>query len=261
MPRIALSIAYDGRDWLGWQTQPSRKTIQDELERAILCFAGSPHGTICAGRTDAGVHALGQIIHLDTEIIRPDHAWIRGLNAHLPDSIAVQWAKQVSDDFHARFSACSRSYLYVIHNAPNRHPLLHGRAGWVYQQLDAEKMTESIKQVLGVHDFSSFRSSQCQAATPIRTILSAGLERKGNLIFIRFCANAFLHHMVRNLVGALVMIGQGREPVSFMNHLLEVRDRTKGAPTFSPAGLYFLSAAYPDHDLPANAADLPLFGV
>lgn len=261
MSRIALSIAYDGRDWLGWQTQPSGKTIQDELERAILSFAGSPHSTICAGRTDAGVHALGQIVHLDTAISRPDHAWIRGLNAHLPASIAVQWAKHVADDFHARFSARSRSYVYVIHNAPYRHPLLQGRVGWVFQHLDEVKMAEAIKLVLGEHDFSSFRSSQCQAPTPIRKMISARVERKGGLILIHFCANAFLHHMVRNLVGALVMIGQGREPVSFMSHLLEVKDRTQGAPTFSAAGLYFLSAAYPGHELPANITDLPPFGV
>ncbi len=261
MPRIALSISYDGRDWLGWQTQPSGKTIQDQVERAIRVFTGRHHPTICAGRTDAGVHALNQVIHLDTVITREAHAWVRGLNANLPSSIAVQWAKQVSDDFHARFSARSRSYVYVIHNAPVRHPLLHARAGWVFQPLDESRMAKALIAVLGEHDFSSFRSSQCQAATPIRKMLSASITRKNSLIVLEFCANAFLHHMVRNLVGTLVLIGQGKKPVSYMHDLLAAKDRKLGAPTFSPSGLYFKFAAYPCHELPENVSELPFFGV
>jgi tRNA pseudouridine38-40 synthase len=261
MPKIALSISYDGRDWLGWQTQPSGKTIQDQVEKAISAFLGSHHPTICAGRTDAGVHAISQVIHLDTEILRESHSWVRGLNAHLPPSIAVQWAKQVPDDFHARFSARSRSYIYVIHQSPIRQPLFHGRAGWVYQPLDESKMESAMTFILGEHDFSSFRSSQCQAVTPVRTILNANLTRKQDLIILEFCANAFLHHMVRNLVGALVLIGQGRKPVSYMQDLLNAKDRTQGAPTFSPAGLYFQSASYPGYELPSNMMNSPLFGV
>lgn len=261
MPRIALSISYDGRDWLGWQTQPSGLTVQDQLERAIFAFTGSHHSTICAGRTDTGVHALNQVVHLDTLIDREANAWVRGLNAHLPSSIAVQWATQVPDDFHARFSARSRSYVYIIHHAPVRHPLLHARTGWVYQSLDDQKMALAMTAILGEHDFSSFRSSQCQAASPIRVMNSASVIRKKNLVIFEFCANAFLHHMVRNLVGSLVLIGQGRKPVSFMQALLDAKDRKLGAPTFSPAGLYFRSAAYPGYELPGNVSDLPLFGV
>lgn len=261
MPRIALSISYDGRDWLGWQTQPSGITIQDQLERAIFAFTGSHHPTICAGRTDTGVHALNQVVHLDTLIHREAYAWVRGLNAHLPPSIAVQWATQVPNDFHARFSARSRTYVYVIHHAPVRHPLLHARTGWVYQALDAQKMALAITAILGEHDFSSFRSSQCQAASPIRVMNRASVIRKHNLVILEFCANAFLHHMVRNLVGSLVLIGQGKKPVSFMQTLLDAKDRKLGAPTFSPSGLYFHSAAYPDYELPGNVTDLPLFGV
>lgn len=254
-------MSYDGRDWLGWQTQPSGQTVQDQVERAISVFTGSHHPTICAGRTDAGVHALNQVIHLDTTVIREEHSWVRGLNAHLPSSIAVQWARQMPDDFHARFSARSRSYVYVIHNAPVRQPLLHGRTGWVFQTLNVPDMDKAIVSIVGEHDFSSFRSSQCQAATPIRNMLHARVERRQNLVILEFCANAFLHHMVRNLVGALVLIGLGRKPVSYMQALLEAKDRKAGAPTFAPTGLYFMSASYPGYELPANMTDLPLFGV
>lgn len=261
MPRIALSISYDGHGWLGWQTQPSGNTIQDQVERAIHAFTGSHHPTICAGRTDAGVHALNQVVHLDTFISRDERSWVRGLNAHLPKSIAVQWAAQVHEDFHARFSARSRSYVYVIHNAPVRHPLLQARTGWVFRPLDESKIANALEVILGEHDFSSFRSSQCQAASPIRNMLNATVTKKQNLVIIEFCANAFLHHMVRNLVGALVLIGQGKKPTSYMHELLEAKDRRLGAPTFSASGLYFKSAAYPDYELPVNVTDLPLFGV
>lgn len=261
MPRIALSISYDGRDWLGWQTQPSGKTIQDQVEQAISAFTGSHHSTICAGRTDAGVHAISQVIHLDTDVIREDHSWVRGLNAHLPPSIAVQWAKVVPDDFHARFSARSRSYVYVIHNAPVPQPLFHGRVGWVFRPMNVSKMADSMQTLLGEHDFSSFRSSQCQAATPVRTMLKASATSKGDLVVFEFCANAFLHHMVRNLVGALVLIGQGKKPVSYLQNLLDAKDRKLGAPTFSSAGLYLVSASYPGYELPSNVTEFRLFGV
>lgn len=261
MPRIALSISYDGSDWLGWQTQPSGMTVQDQVEKAITSFTGSYHPTICAGRTDAGVHALNQVIHLDATVIRQEHSWVRGLNAHLPSSIAVQWATEVPDDFHARFSAHSRRYVYVIHNSPVRHPLLHGRAGWVFQPLNVPDMAKAIQYIQGEHDFSSFRSSQCQAATPIRNMLHADATRNGSLVILDFCANAFLHHMIRNLVGALVLIGQGQKPVSYMQELLLAKNRKIGAPTFSPAGLYLRSASYPAYELPVNMTDLPFFGV
>ena len=245
MTRIALGIAYDGRPWQGWQTQPHGQTVQDTLERAITEFLTVPVPTICAGRTDTGVHGLAQVVHLDTEIERSEQSWVRGVNAHMPASVSVQWAKQVDDSFHARFSATERTYTYVIVNTRVRQPLWDGRAGWVYQSLDLDNMRAAARSLLGEHDFSSFRSSQCQAKSPIRTMHALDLIKKGDLIFVTLRANAFLHHMVRNIIGALIQVGQRREPVSYIDHLLSVCDRTQGAPTFSPDGLYLTAVKYP----------------
>jgi tRNA pseudouridine38-40 synthase len=250
MARVALGISYDGRPWQGWQTQPHRLTVQDTLERAIAEFLTVPSPTICAGRTDTGVHGLGQVVHLDTMIERSDESWVRGVNAHLPASISIQWAQHVGDDFHARFSATERTYTYIILNTRVRQPLWDGRAGWVYQGLDLEKMRQAAKCLVGVHDFTSFRSSQCQAKSPIRTMHAIDLVKKGDLIFVTLRANAFLHHMVRNIIGAFLQVGQGREPVSFIDHLLTVCDRTQGAPTFSPDGLYLTAVKYPGFEFP-----------
>lgn len=248
--RIALGIAYDGRPWLGWQTQPSGVTVQDALESAITVFTGSKHATICAGRTDTGVHATAQVVHLDTDIDRPSEAWVRGLNSHLPASIAVQWALEVPVTFHARFSAVSRGYTYLLINSRVRHPLWHGRAGWMFQPLDVSLMQSAAKSLIGEHDFSSFRSSQCQAKSPIRTLTRLDIERKGESITFRLQANGFLHHMVRNIVGALVQVGQRRKPVEYLAVTMAARDRTKAAPTFSPDGLYLTDVNYPDIQLP-----------
>lgn len=245
MARIALGISYDGRPWQGWQTQPHGQTVQDTLEQAICNFLSVPVQTVCAGRTDTGVHGLGQVVHLDCEIQRSEQSWVRGLNALMPASVSVQWAQVVSEDFHARFSATERTYTYVILNTPVRQPLWAGRAGWVFQPLDFETMRQAAQYLLGEHDFSSFRSSQCQAKSPVRTMYALNLEQKGNLIYVTLRANAFLHHMVRNILGALIQIGQGREPVSYMEHLISVCDRTQGAPTFAPDGLYLTSVKYP----------------
>ncbi len=253
MARIALGVSYDGRPWQGWQTQPHGQTVQDVLERAIGEFLTVPAPTICAGRTDTGVHGLGQVVHLDTLVSRTDQSWVRGLNAYLPPSIAVQWAQHVSEDFHARFSATERTYTYVVLNSRVRQPLWDGRAGWVFQDLDLELMRQSAHSLLGKHDFSSFRSSQCQAKSPVRTIRTIDVVQKGALIFVTLCANAFLHHMVRNILGAIIQVGQGREPVSYIEHLLKVRDRTQGAPTFSPDGLYLTAVKYPGFQFPENS--------
>jgi tRNA pseudouridine38-40 synthase len=193
---------------------------------------------------------LGQVVHFDCAIIRTEQSWVRGVNAFLPESVSVQWAQEVSDAFHARFSAQSRSYTYVILNSRVRQPLWAGRAGWVFQPLDCAKMVQAGQCLLGEHDFSSFRSSQCQAKSPVRKIFELKIIQKGSLIFIALRGNAFLHHMVRNIVGALVQIGQGRRSVDYMADLLAVKDRTKGAPTFHADGLYLTDVSYPEELLP-----------
>ena len=249
MPRLALGVSYDGRPWQGWQKQPNGQTVQDALECALAAFATVPVQTTCAGRTDTAVHALGQVVHFDCAINRSEESWVRGVNAHLPESIAVQWAQYVDDTFHARFSATARAYTYVLLNSRVRQPLWAGRAGWVFQPLEMLAMTQAAQALLGEHDFSSFRSSQCQAKSPVRTISELSIVQKGCLIFVSLRGNAFLHHMVRNIIGALVQIGQGRESVEYMANLLELKDRTKGAPTFSPDGLYLTEVSYPDDAL------------
>ena len=255
MTRMALGVSYDGASWHGWQTQPGGQTVQDALEAALSEFLAEPVSTICAGRTDTGVHALGQVVHLDTAAQRRDESWVRGLNALLPSSIAVQWAQAVPDDFHARFSALSRSYIYILRNARVRSPLAHGRVGWVARPLAMEPMAQAAAHLLGEHDFSSFRSSQCQAASPVRTLHALDIERRGDYFIFTLRANAFLHHMVRNLIGALVYIGLGRQPADWMPDLLAQKDRRLAAPTFAPDGLYFAQVEYPArHGLPASSA-------
>jgi len=245
---MALGLAYDGSNWQGWQTQPQQTGVQDAVQAALKQFLGHDCATVCAGRTDTGVHALAQIIHLDTSAQRPPHAWVRGLNALLPDSIAVQWAVPVSADFHARYSAQSRSYVYLLRHAPVRSPLLRKQTGWVFQPLNITAMQRALPAILGEHDFSSFRSSQCQAASPVRTMLDASIDvcKVGGGSFYRFhfTANAFLHHMVRNLMGALIVIGMQRQPSHWLQTLLHQRDRRLAAPTFSPSGLYLAGVKY-----------------
>lgn len=262
--RIALGIAYDGRPWQGWQKQPHGQTVQDALERALQAFVGAPVSTVCAGRTDTGVHGLNQVVHLDTGVQRTSESWVRGTNAHLPDSISVQWAQVVPAEFHARFSATARAYTYVILNTRVRHPLWQGRAGWVFQPLNIEAMQQAARCLLGEHDFSSFRSSQCQAKTPIRTLHQLDITQQGPRIVVNLRANAFLHHMVRNILGALVQVGQGRESVDYVAKVLEARDRTQGAPTFSPDGLYLTDVTYPGYALPGvttEAVGLDFLGI
>uniref|UniRef100_UPI0033407C7F tRNA pseudouridine(38-40) synthase TruA n=1 Tax=Castellaniella defragrans TaxID=75697 RepID=UPI0033407C7F len=247
MTRIALGLTYEGSGWNGWQTQTSRRTFQDALESALAVFLGQPTATICAGRTDSGVHALQQVVHLDTAAVRREVSWIRGLNAHLPGQIAVQWARPVTADFHARFAARSRTYFYVLRSAPVPSPILRGRVGWVHDALDDAPMRAAAAHLLGEHDFSAFRSSECQAASPVRTLSRLDIARAGEFLILRFEANAFLHHMVRNLMGVLVAVGRGRRPPEWAAELLTQRDRRLAAPTFMPDGLYLAHVAYPEY--------------
>ena len=252
--RIALGLEYCGTSYAGWQSQPLGGTVQDALESALAVISGNRVRVVCAGRTDAGVHATNQVAHFDTEVSRPVSAWVRGVNAHLPDSIAVVWASQVSESFHARFSALSRTYRYVLCNHTTRPAILAGQAGWCFQPLDVEVMQSAALHLVGEHDFTSFRASECQAKSPVRTLYRCGLQREGEMIYFDLRANAFLHHMVRNIVGALVYIGMGRQPVDWLGVLLDARDRRLAAPTFAPDGLYLTNVEYSsDCGLPDSA--------
>lgn len=258
--RVALGVAYDGSGWNGWQTQPGGHTVQDCLEEALKKFAGVKLPTICAGRTDTGVHALCQVVHVDALFVRESMAWVKGLNSHLPASISIQWAVPVASAFHARFSALTRSYTYLILNTPVRHPLWAGRAGWCFRALDAQRMNEAAQLLLGEHDFSSFRSSQCQAATPVRTMTHASVGRQGAFVVLKFTANAFLHHMIRNLVGELVYLGQGKTDLTHFKSVLDARDRKRAAPTYAAGGLYLSGVQYLPEllEIPSQPDMLPL---
>jgi tRNA pseudouridine38-40 synthase len=242
--RIALRLAYDGAAFQGWQTQPGGLAAQDGLERALARVAGHPVATICAGRTDAGVHALAQVVHFDTIASRPLGAWIRGVNAHLPEGLAVQHAVVAPPDFHARFHASRRQYRYLIRRAPTRHPLWAGRAAWVHRPLTVSVMREAAASLIGEHDFSAFRSSQCQARSPVRRLERVDLIEQDELLVIDLRANAFLHHMVRNLVGSLVWVGMGRRPPGWLASVLASRDRRLAAPTMAAQGLYLSGVEY-----------------
>ncbi|TWO68965.1 tRNA pseudouridine(38-40) synthase TruA [Caenimonas sedimenti] len=242
--RQALAISYHGQAYQGWQSQPSGLTVQDRLEEALARFADRPISTVCAGRTDAGVHALMQVVHFDTEVQRENHSWVRGTNTFLPPDIAVQWAMPVPDAFHARNSARARRYAYVVLESPVRPSVDAGRVGWVFRPLDAGVMAEAAAHLVGEHDFTSFRASSCQSPTPVKTLQPVGIRRRGAYWRFDFEANAFLHHMIRNLMGCLLQVGQGLQPPGWMREVLQARSRDVAAPTFSPDGLYFLGPVY-----------------
>ena len=255
--RIALGVEYCGTRFHGWQSQAEGWTVQDVLESALREIAGEPVGVICAGRTDAGVHATHQVVHFETVIERPLSAWVRGVNSHLPDAVAVRWAQPVADGFHARFSARGRRYRYLLLNRPQRPGLWQGRVGWFHLPLDVQVMREAAQQLIGEHDFSAFRAAGCQAKTPVKKLWQADLRQSGDLLVFDFAASAFLHHMVRNLVGTLVQIGKGAQAPGWIGELLLAGDRTQAAPTFSPHGLYFRGPVYEPHwGLPDPADDL-----
>jgi tRNA pseudouridine38-40 synthase len=242
--RIALGLEYDGAAFCGWQTQPEGCGVQDHVERALTRFSDAPVDVIAAGRTDTGVHAVAQVIHFDTEARREENSWVRGTNANLHVSARVQWAREVAADFHARYSARSRTYRYLLLDAPVAPAILRARVGWYHQRLDVDAMAQGLGALLGEHDFSSFRDAQCQAKSPVRTLLEARVARERELVAFTFRANAFLHHMVRNLVGSLVYVGAGKRPAAWMAQLVEARDRRVAAPTFAPDGLYLAGVEY-----------------
>jgi tRNA pseudouridine38-40 synthase len=242
--RIALGLEYDGSRFLGWQTQPGGGTVQDALEPALAEIAGEAVSVTCAGRTDSGVHARAQVVHFDTAASRPASAWVRGVNALLPDSVAVLWSQPVAEEFHARFSARSRTYRYELLNRPVRPALAASQVGWFHLPLDVARMREAAAQLVGEHDFSAFRSSECQAKSPVRRIHELSVERSGERIDFVVRANAFLHHMVRNLVGTLVYAGKGSLSATQIGEILRSRDRSKAAPTFAPQGLYLEKIEY-----------------
>ena len=246
--RLALGISYNGQAYQGWQSQLSGLTIQDKLEAALGQLTGQRRvSTLCAGRTDAGVHGLMQVIHFDTQLTRDVNSWVRGTNAHLPRDIAVQWAQEVPDAFHCRASAISRRYAYILLASPVRPSVDAGRVGWIFRPLDLESMQAASHHLLGVHDFSSFRASACQALSPIKDLQRIEISRRGAYWRFEFEANAFLHHMIRNIMGCLLAVGQGKYPPEWIQTVMEACDRDAAAPTFSPDGLYFLGPRYEAH--------------
>lgn len=252
---MALGLAYRGERYHGWQSQPDGRTVQDELEKALSEFAAMPVRTLCAGRTDTGVHALNQVLHFDTPLRRDDFSWIRGSNRYLPKDIAVQWARPVAADFHARFSARGRKYRYLLLESAVRPAIEHGGCGWVFRPLDGEAMREAAALLIGEHDFSSFRSAECQAPSPVKQMRRVHIARHGAYWRFDFEASAFLHHMVRNLMGCLVAVGTGAKPPGWLAEVIAARSRDAAAPTFAPDGLYFVGPVYDaQHGIPDATA-------
>ena len=254
--RIACCIEYDGRRYSGWQIQAHLNvlTVQAELERSLSRVADKPVRVHCAGRTDTGVHACAQIVHFDSPATRSLKSWVMGSNTHLPDDIRVIWAAQVSGEFHARFSAESRRYRYIICNTPVRPALLHGQLTWHRRPLDAKVMHAEAQSLLGERDFSSFRAASCQSRTAMRNVHFVNVQRRGQLVLIDIRANAFLHHMVRNIAGSLMAVGSGRKEKGWIAKLLTLRDRSKAADTAAPDGLYLVEVEYPSgFELPDTA--------
>lgn len=256
--RFAFLLEYYGAPFCGWQTQNARQSaqqlaaqnannkcgVQQVVEEALSKIAGAPIVAVAAGRTDAGVHATAQAFHADIPVARPLSAWVRGVNAHLPSSVSVLWTKPVSSEFHARFSATGRHYVYWLENRAQRSGLWASRVGWYHRMLDENTMNQAAQILLGTHDFSSFRAAECQAKSPVKTVRMFSVSRHGDFIRFSCSGNAFLHHMVRNIVGALIWIGNGKKTVDWMAELLACRDRTQAAPTFSAEGLYLCGIDY-----------------
>lgn len=259
MLRLALGISYNGQAYEGWQSQPSSRTVQDQLEAALARFTQTPISTLCAGRTDAGVHGLMQVVHFDTELRREPFSWVRGTNTYLPPDIAVQWAQPVPAEFHCRASAIARRYAYVVLQSPVRPSVEAKRVGWTMHALDAEAMRSAARHLVGEHDFTSFRASACQARSPVKILKDIQIARRSaapsTYWRFEFEANGFLHHMIRNIMGCLVAVGEGRQSPDWMRTVLAARSRDAAAPTFSPDGLYFLGPVYEERwGLPQRAA-------
>ncbi|KFA59605.1 tRNA pseudouridine(38,39,40) synthase TruA [Gilliamella sp. Choc4-2] len=257
--KIALGIEYDGSDYFGWQRQQSVDSVQERLESALSIIANSTINVFCAGRTDAGVHATGQVIHFETQSTRSPSAWTMGVNSHLPDNIAVRWSQIVDDSFHARFSATARRYRYVIYNHRYRPAILAKGVSHYYLPLNEILMHQAAQYLLGENDFSSFRAAQCQSRTPWRNIHHIEVIRQGEYIIVDIKANAFVHHMVRNIVGSLLEVGTGNKPPEWIAELLQVRNRTQAAATAKPEGLYLVQVEYPKEYQIPNLVLGPLF--
>jgi tRNA pseudouridine38-40 synthase len=257
--RIAMGIEYDGTGYFGWQRQREVNSIQGELERALSQVANAPIEVFCAGRTDAGVHATGQVIHFETEALRDMRAWVMGVNSNLPTGIAVRFAQPVTDDFHARFSATARRYRYIIYNNKFRPAILGAGLSHYHQDLNVELMQQAAPALLGEQDFSSFRAIQCQSHTPFRNIMHLNIERFNDFIVIDIKANAFLHHMVRNITGSLLEVGMGRREPCWIAEVLAKKDRTQAAATAKAEGLYLVEVDYPAHFSIQKTAVGPLF--
>ena len=259
MSRTVLGISYTGTAFHGWQAQRQGPTVQQTLEAALSKIAAHDVRVICAGRTDTGVHATHQIVHFDSPAIRPEKAWVLGTNAHLPETVAVSWSRPVDDSFSARFSATARRYIYAIHNTTGRSALAAGLFTRERRLLDADAMHTAAQALVGEHDFSAYRASKCQSRTPMRNIHEVAVYRRNDMVFINIAANAFLHHMVRNIAGVLMDIGAGERPVNWSAALLAGRDRTAAAMTAAPHGLYLVNVDYPQvYGLPAGPT-LPYF--
>lgn len=253
--RVALGVSYRGGAYRGWQSQPGGQTVQDKLEAALGRFADRSLRTVCAGRTDTGVHALNQVVHLDTDLIRSESSWIRGTNRFLPPDIAVQWCRFKGEEFHARYGAVGRRYVYLLLESPVRPSVDAGTVGWSFRPLSEAAMRSAAATLTGEHDFSAFRSSECQAPSPIKTIRSIDISRRGAYWRFEFDANAFLHHMVRNLMGSLLAVGNGTKSVDWLAQVLDAGARALAAPTFAPDGLYFLGPYYDAaHAIPERTA-------
>lgn len=253
--RVALGVSYRGQAYHGWQSQSSLKTVQDALEAGLKQFAACDLRTVCAGRTDSGVHGLNQVVHFDTDVLREPMSWVRGTNRYLPPDIAVQWCLFPSEQFHSRFSAQGRRYAFLLLESAVRPAIEAGVCGWVFRPLDLEAMRAAAAMLLGEHDFSAFRSSQCQALSPVKTMRSIEISRRGAYWRFDFDASAFLHHMVRNLMGCLIAVGNGSRGLDWLATVLAARDRKLAAPTFPPDGLYFVGPYYDAiHQIPEHTA-------
>jgi tRNA pseudouridine38-40 synthase len=255
--RLALGVEYNGTSYHGWQLQSGVNTVQAVVEAALSSVANHAVRVICAGRTDTGVHAVGQVVHFDTTAVRTEHSWIFGANANLPDDVSITWAREIADDFHARYSAIRRHYRYIIFNRHVRPALLAGNVSWNYRPLDCDRMHVAGQYLIGEHDFSSYRALECQSRTPMRNVHSLEVVRRGSYVTIDIVANAFLHHMVRNIAGVLMTIGAGdRQPI-WAKEVLDLRDRTLGGVTAPPFGLYLMAVHYPEtFDIPQVDTDI-----
>ena len=264
MTRLAIGLEYDGRDYSGWQRQHHADSVQARLEKALGAIARHPVETVAAGRTDAGVHACEQVVHFDTDASRPDRAWVKGVNTHLPDDIGVRWVVHPGDEFDARRSASTRTYRYLLIDCPERPVLLRDRVGWTFRALDVAPMQRAAESLIGEHDFSSFRASGCQAHHPLRRVDALTVNRHRGVVIVDIRANAFLHHMVRNIVGTLMQVGAGERPAEWVGDVLAARDRRRAGITAPAAGLYMVNVRYPSRfglpEPPAGPVFAPAWG-